>query len=207
MGSPPTPDGLRGRGHPPQKASRGSRQEGRAGGTLTCSRSRPVALSLGTTLTREVVAGYMGYGWGQRGQPQPPPPALDSPHPGSPPPHLVVRQLGHGRPLLLRGRSQQRGDGTGQGPPTGVTHHPAHPPNLGALPRSRGQLPSPPQHPKDIGRSSSAGRPRRSPGRGAAPHWPALRKGQGMDLQAPRTREPPAPASPRPGTTCEDAAG
>ena len=30
------------------------------GRALTCSRSRPVAFSLGTTLTREVVAGYMG---------------------------------------------------------------------------------------------------------------------------------------------------
>lgn len=29
----------------------------------TWSRSRPVLLSLGTTFTSEVVAGYMGYGW------------------------------------------------------------------------------------------------------------------------------------------------
>lgn len=27
---------------------------------ITCSRSRPVALSLGTTFTRDVVAGYIG---------------------------------------------------------------------------------------------------------------------------------------------------
>lgn len=30
------------------------------GGALTCSRSRPVAFSLGTTFTSDVVAGYMG---------------------------------------------------------------------------------------------------------------------------------------------------
>jgi hypothetical protein len=36
------------------------------GAILTCSRSRPVLLSLGTTFTSEVVAGYMGYGCRQQ---------------------------------------------------------------------------------------------------------------------------------------------
>lgn len=34
----------------------------------TCSKSRPVLLSFGTTLTSEVVAGYIGYGWQENKQ-------------------------------------------------------------------------------------------------------------------------------------------
>lgn len=67
-------------------------------------------------------------------------------------------------------------------------------------------LPSPPHvntgPQKDIGRSSSAGRPRRSPGRAAAPRWPALHR-DGVRPSA-HPRRPAAP--PGPTATCEDAA-